>query len=644
MTILLQGLTLFLLGLSCEATSLGMSVSVVPLEESEGSMVRAHFTVLAPLPCPSLSGLCANAEECFLHVTSTPTSGMIPGWCVRQWYKVVPSQYSQTITLGSNTEIFAFINAGPSIHEITGNFNRPPFVALPPPLRGRENCPQHFTLSVRDLDRDTVQCRFADGDQGECVDCAPHPFIELDGDNCALTFNGNASAGQYFIFLIAEDLSVSPEPLSAVPVQLSLTVEASSTRCSEEPLANDNLEHTSVQRILPFTEATFEVSYMSMTENIQEVVVVGPPEVRISSSQSSAATISWIRTLNMLPRLLSICVTANTESLQSEFRCVWLDQDTPISPPPGTELLCNNTEMTLVLPITSLSSINLTQLQLNDPACPISVNDTHITAEIPFDGCGTETLNTNSELIFTNTLRSALPTTVITRQQLLMFPLACRLPQILATGPPYNVSLPSELEVFGEVEVRIIITLPEPATRLQRQTAMIDMLDVTVTADSLAQDAQLVVSNCIMSETADFAQFVPIVERGCLDTSMAIQVISTTSNSITYRIELSNENEAQSVFFRCSINLCIPLSASATCPNLCNATLNETMLVTTLFTRVFIVTTDRIDLVVPIPEQVVNITIPPINITAHAPERASALAAGMILATISVVLQHFFLN
>jgi len=45
--------------------------------------------------------------------------------------------------------------------------------------------------------------------------------------------------------------------------------------------------------------------------------------------------------------------------------------------------------MTLVLPVATLSAIDLSELQLNSPTCPVSYNSTHLTASIPLDGCGT---------------------------------------------------------------------------------------------------------------------------------------------------------------------------------------------------------------------------------------------------------------
>lgn len=50
--------------------------------------------------------------------------------------------------------------------------------------------------------------------------------------------------------------------------------------------------------------------------------------------------------------------------------------------------------MDLVLPITSFQNVNLTELQLNGPTCPISHNSTHLTTSISLDGCGTKTVVT----------------------------------------------------------------------------------------------------------------------------------------------------------------------------------------------------------------------------------------------------------
>ena len=47
-------------------------------------------------------------------------------------------------------------------------------------IRARVNCPHHFHLSVKDMDGDRVRCRFARPEEGECVNCTKHDFIELN--------------------------------------------------------------------------------------------------------------------------------------------------------------------------------------------------------------------------------------------------------------------------------------------------------------------------------------------------------------------------------------------------------------------------------------------------------------------------------
>ncbi|KAK1890721.1 50S ribosomal protein L2 [Dissostichus eleginoides] len=277
--------------------------------------VRAHFTAIAPNPCPALSGLCSDGEEdCLVYPTSLPFTGTKPnsGWCVRQWQKTVPSDYNATIDLGSNTQFYVSIKASPVIRANNGKLNQPAFVALPPPLR-----PGHGQgeLSL---------CR---ADLGECVSCTEHSFIELDNTKCKLKFTGKAAAGQYFIYLMAEDRIVIPKisevienkPLSAVPVHLSLTVEEWASSCSDVPVATgDTPNKDSMLFVLPYQQVNFTTDFTSKLESVSEIAVVGPPELfRVGfKSVGSVATMNmaWVRSENKLARLLPICFAVNTKS------------------------------------------------------------------------------------------------------------------------------------------------------------------------------------------------------------------------------------------------------------------------------------------------------------------------------------------
>ncbi|XP_055088453.1 uncharacterized protein LOC117393841 [Periophthalmus magnuspinnatus] len=455
---------------------LGMTVHVVPLDSTQGQTVRAHFAAIVSGKSCTVTGLCDTGEDCVVENNTVPFTGSKPssGWCAVHWQTTLPANFTGNISLGSSTQMYVALKADPMVRANSGKLNHPGFVALLPPLRARKNCPHHFHLSVRDLDGDKVHCRFAKEDRGECLNCTPHSFLELDQENCMLSFTGDASAGEYYIYLMAEDLVPAPltvqttpsQPMSAVPFILSLTVEQGNHSCSAEPVASaNNPEENSLFYILPFHEKSFTANYDSNDESVTEIAVIGPPQLYrtefLSVGPISSLNIAWVRSENKLARLLPICFVANTQNLQSEPRCVWLYQREMIALPTGTVLTCEKTEMSLVLPIGSFSKINISELQLNSPSCPVTYNDTHLTARIPLEGCGTKAVHTAGELIYTNTLQTVRTyNKVIRRQPILVLPLACRIPSVLAKGPNYKIGIPKEQEVFGTVEFKLEFYFP----------------------------------------------------------------------------------------------------------------------------------------------------------------------------------------
>ncbi|XP_003969857.3 uncharacterized protein [Takifugu rubripes] len=639
--LLLQGLTLSLLGPACKAASLGLTVAAVPVESDGGRTVQAHFSAIVPLPCPSMYGLCDHGEDCEVYNILLPFNGTRPGsgWCVRQWRKKVPSNYRSTISLGSNT-FYVSLNAAPTVREDTGKLNRPAFVALPPPLRARVNCPHHFPLSVKDLDGDKVQCRFARAQQGECVDCTQHSFIQLETEKCTLTFTGNAPAGQYFIYLMVEDrihaLNGRPDPMSAVPLHLSVSVERSSVSCGEEPVAAEDTPAGDTRvTVLPYHQVTFNLGFLSWAESALEIAVVGPPNLfRVGFKTVGPLAMmktAWVRSQNNLAQLLPICFAVNTQSMQSQPRCVWLYQREMKVPPPGTELTCGKTEMVLVLPVTSFPNVNLTELQLNSPTCPISYNSTHLTASISLDGCGTKTVHTGSELVYVNTLQSVRSSSVVRKNPTLILPLACRIPGVQAKGPEYRLSIPMEREVFGEVAFTLklylpgegpfgnftraprILDTPGNPTRVRRDAELslqsandslkagsrVGMLYLTVLSNCSIGRAEMVVSNCIKSETEDFATYSAIVQQGCSSSSETAEVVIADSTSKVYRLDLSKTNSvAPMMYVRCTVNLCITTLPSQKCPSLCNYSFSPRGLVGNLYTETYTVNSGPVSLLI----------------------------------------------
>lgn len=162
-----------------------------------------------------------------------------------------------------------------------------------------------------------------------------------------------------------------------------------------------------------------------------------------------------------------------------------------------------------------------------------------------------------SELVYTNTLQSVRPYTMISRKPSLILPLACRIPGIQVKGPQFNITMPTEKETFGVFDFQLEFYLPgqgplskftssptirnlQPLPGRRRREAetpsgthsisirstsndnstsgaigsRISQLDLYVTSNCSVNRAELIVSQCIQSGTADFLVTTPILEQG----------------------------------------------------------------------------------------------------------------------------------
>ncbi|XP_056135136.1 uncharacterized protein LOC130111863 [Lampris incognitus] len=492
------------------------------------------------------------------------------------------------------------------------------------------------------------------------------------------------------------------KPLSSIPVHLSLTVEEGSSSCSAAPVPSGQTPREGTMLyILPYMQTDITVSFVSELESVSEIAVVGPPDLfrsgLITNGSITTMMTAWVRDLNKLAPLLPICFAANTNSLQSHSRCVWLFQLEMKTLPAGTELRCEKTEMTLLLPLATLENVNLAELKLNSPTCPVNYNNTHLTARIPLTGCGTKKVHSGSELIYTNTLKSVRPYTKVSRLPSLVLPLACRIPGLKATGPKYKIAMPQEKEFFGNFTLWLETHMPGEGpfsefTRIPRfhklhsflpghvhRKAMpalsvdsprffsgstgssSNKLDLHVMSSCHVRRAELFIGNCMESETEDFADPHPILENGCMASNSTLEVILVTSTARVYRIDLSGINaKGSKMFLECTVYLCISTMPSKKCPDPCAASHSSRMLTENIFSRTYTVQSEAIVLevnnVTPKPTAVIttaathqvmnaNTATPAVTVTtttttatSNAPEEASAMSMAVILTVICISL------
>ncbi|KAL2088951.1 hypothetical protein ACEWY4_015850 [Coilia grayii] len=598
----------------CNALPFTAIINIEPLDNNDVK-VRAHYGAIVPLPCPSLLHSVCNEgnSSCIAHIVPSPMQGKQPppGWCVRQWQKIIPKQHSSNIHLGTSAGVVLSTRADLSIRKDKRKVNRPPFSALIPPIRVSAGCSRDIRLSTYDLDGDRVRCRYAQDKSGECHgNCPQHAFLLLDEASCTLRYTGGASVGQYYVKLMVEDFPVpiphvqmDQEALSSNPVFLSITVEAEVADCAALPLFVDKTPaENTMFPVLPYEEVKFNVTVRSEAEAVLEMAVAGPPSLYISQlkdeqNSDKSSALSWVRDVNQLSRLLSICFTANTNSLQSEIRCIWLQQRPMNDLPAGTELNCSNTNMTLVLPVSSMADLPLDDLTLNDPSCPVFHNTTHVTAVFPLLGCGTKIVHAGSDLVYTNTLKSTGITSLITRRATLTLPLACRIKPQEAKGPRYKIAMPKEEKVFGKFTFWVEFHRPGKGPlgnltrvrqfrRIPRQVrevvkvARMELLDMYVFSNSSMTRAQLMMGGCMQSKTEDFSSASPLVDSGCSRSNRSLEMIVQTSLIKVYRLDLSKiPTVGNMMYVECKVSLCVTTQASEKCPEPCDPNPNANVLV-----------------------------------------------------------------
>lgn len=191
---------------------------------------------------------------------------------------------------------------------------------------------------------------------------------------------------------------------------------------------------------------------------------------------------------------------------------------------------------------------------------------------------------------------------VVVRKPSLILPLACRIPGVQAKGPAHRLNIPTEKKVFGLVAFSIKLDLPgegpfgnftraprllDTRTRVRRDAepplqsantsleaeSRLKLLYLTVISNCTTARAEMVVSNCIQSETGDFAKYSTIIHQGsvmvgchfldyysiktkvgsvhellppppssfrCLSSSATAEVVIADSASKVYRLDLSD--------------------------------------------------------------------------------------------------------
>ncbi|XP_048024057.1 uncharacterized protein LOC125253867 isoform X1 [Megalobrama amblycephala] len=224
----------------------------------------------------------------------------------------------------------------------------------------------------------------------------------------------------------------SYEPFSKIPLQFSLLVDSAAPSCTEghyiphfvspTPRNGEEIQAT------PLHELEIRVKAVAAYSTVSDVIISGPLNITKHALSTGEYAIRWTPMRNDLGDHFPVCFIAESMSgssiYQSEMRCVIV---TVGHQTVDANVICTGTN--IVIEIEQLHSVGLHKdyLRLNDPACTLDSNGTHVLANFSLNACGTMIEEDDQYIIFKNEIFSTDdPNSIITRKHEVEIEFSCR--------------------------------------------------------------------------------------------------------------------------------------------------------------------------------------------------------------------------
>ncbi|KAK7160566.1 hypothetical protein R3I93_008268 [Phoxinus phoxinus] len=481
--------------------------------------------------------------------------------------------------------------------------NRSPVSAAIPNIRIPQNCFQNFKLLAHDPDDDVVRCRFNDAN---CTLCHQHPNIHLHKESCTLHTGDSLALGSHVFELILEDYPVSnitvmdhngvfsvsnafndsnPTALSQVPLQFGVEILPPAQGCvpgvnkpsflTPTPLHGD-VHHAAVGQA---HEITLQAQVAD--NSIFDFQVSGPSNMSKTLTSLSngvmMATLTWIPQETDLFRHVPVCFTAETLHSQSEMRCIIVVVAKARVLSGEAKVICDDNSISIVVSKASMDGIDQDWLQLRDPTCSLTSNQTHILGTMSLNTCGTTMDDSGDFFVFNNEINSfENPNAVITRRNQVKFGFSCQYPKIASVSNRYvnhksdYIFTESSFGTFSysfEVFTDQTFNSQVDPSQYPVQVQLMDKIYMGIEASTALPEVTLFVESCKATpEDNPFSPvFYDIIKDGCV---MDETVMPYPSDSTKYDFEIQAFKFAggfDEVYISCSVILCAKDSLNSRC-------------------------------------------------------------------------------
>ncbi|KAK7124081.1 hypothetical protein R3I93_022249 [Phoxinus phoxinus] len=512
-----------------------------------------------------------------------------------------------TVTTGGNWQLLTQIDLG--VRSDTSEPNRSPVATTLPIVRVPQNCPRNYNLLSCDQDHDQVRCRYGDLSANECGMCTQHAGFTLNQDTCTLSYGNSSVGGVYAFELVMEDYPTqninlnytamagvvrtpfvagsSNPPLSKIPLQFALEVEAPAPSCTEGEylprFIHPTPHHGEHLQARVNQELEIRVKATATYSSIIDVVFSGPLNSTKEITTTGEYVINWTPTSDNFGQHLPICFIAEglygSRNYQSEMRCVIVVVE---AEGPRAQVTCSRDTMSVSIERATISGIHGDHLRLNyNASCLVSSNSTHVFTTFSLTGCGTQVEETEEHLIFKNTIMTFdNPNHIITRKNEIGIEVMCKYQKkssITTRFDAHRQAVNFTERGFGSFSYQFEFyqtgsfnNMRSPNTYpLEYNVGQPIYMEIEPV--NLVQNTEIFLESCVASpsDNPTYPISYPIITNGC-GVDETVHIYTSHESSVKFSMEAFKFiGQYDQVFISCSIIICQANNPNTRCAQGC---------------------------------------------------------------------------
>ncbi|XP_069821918.1 uncharacterized protein [Dendropsophus ebraccatus] len=326
------------------------------------------------------------------------------------------------------------------------------------------------------------------------------------------------------------------------------------------------------ERLLTNAGSVFQLhlSAQAVYESVSDFKVSGPSGLTKSftgksRSSTKSMVVEWTPSKNSVGDHVPFCFVAETSNgYQSEMRCV-IAVVGPSSLD-NIELICHENTMTLIAAKSSDHELYENQFRLNDPKCLVSSNSTHLVASVAYNTCGTETVETEHDIVFKNQATSfSSRFSVITRKHGVSIPFNCSFPKknrVSASFLAHKSDYVFTEAGFGNFTYKFQFftddRFAEVETQFPLEVTLRELIYMEIQVSSSVPNVELFVESCKATphDNPNDPTFYDLIQNGCIKDETVV-VYSSTRTQYRFAMEaFAFIGEYNEVYLSCTVILC----------------------------------------------------------------------------------------